>query len=548
MSAAKTYRYPGAQPFSTEQEQIFFGRDKNIRDLYQLIQLEPLIVLFAKSGLGKSSLLNAGLLPKAEREGQFQPIRIRLGACLGDGAPSPLQITLQALDSKASWLKKIQPPNEKSLWQALKNRQISNKDESRYLLIFDQFEELFSYPEQQVQAFAKDLAEALYLNIPDRFRERLETQAGLLNEEELAALHRSLHIHVVLAIRSDRMSLLDQLKRHLPNILATTYELPALDSEQAENAILSPAYEQGNYASPVFDYQDEAVEFLLHYLSNGHTEPIESFQLQILCQWAEQQLVLKQGRKKIAPVDIQDPANILENYYFDKIGEIEKPEEQQAARRLIEEGLIFEEEERRLSLYEGQIRKSFGVSDELLHQLLATHLIRSEPSLRGGYTYELSHDTLVAPVLKAKTERLAEERRKQEEADRQQREQEMAELRRKAEEEKQLRTQAELAGHRARRNSRIASFVSVLAVVAAAVAIIFFFNSQRTLDRLQAETAAKQAAEAQQAQVEAAELVRQAQTYYNAEVHWLAKKLLEKAIQLDSLNTDAQTLLQELDQ
>ncbi len=548
MSAPKSYRYPGAQPFSPEQEHIFFGRDKNTQDLYRLIKQEPLLVLFAKSGLGKSSLLNAGLTPKAEREGRFQPIRIRLGAHLEDSADTPLQTTLKSLGGKAPWLDRLAPEGETSLWHALKGHQASQQETKEYLLIFDQFEELFTYPPEQVQAFGKDLAEALHLIIPDRFRERLEREPGLLSEQELAALHRPLHLHAVLAIRSDRMSLLDQLKTYLPEILSATYELPPLDDEQAENAILSPAFERGDYASEVFDYEDEAVEFLLHYLSNGHTEPIESFQLQILCQWVERQLVMKQGRRKVAMADIRDPANILENYYFDKIGEIGDPAQRLAARRLIEEGLIFEEEERRLSLYEGQIRKSFGVTEELLHQLLGTHLIRSEPSLRGGYTYELSHDTLVAPVLKAKAERLAEDRRLAEEAERRRREQEVADLRQKAEEERELRTKAEEAEKKARRNSRVASFVSVLAIGAAVVAGVFFVNSQRALDSLQQETAAKQAAEAQKARVEAADLVRQAQTYRDAEVDWLAKDLLQQALQLDSTNTEAKTLLQELGQ
>src|SRR6185436_13246777 len=86
-------------------------------------------------------------------------------------------------------------------------------------------------------------------------------------------------------------------------------------------------------------------------------------------------------------------------------------------RILIEEGLIFAKEERRITLYEGQIQSTYGVSGELLRKLADTHIIRSEPHSSGGYMYEVSHDTLVAPILKAKARRYqkeAEEKRQQE--------------------------------------------------------------------------------------------------------------------------------------
>jgi len=74
------YRYPGAQPFTTQQKQIFFGRDKDVEKLYDLIRLENLVVLYSKSGLGKSSLINAGIIPNIESDNLLQPFLIRFGA------------------------------------------------------------------------------------------------------------------------------------------------------------------------------------------------------------------------------------------------------------------------------------------------------------------------------------------------------------------------------------------------------------------------------------------------------------------------------------
>ena len=51
-----------------------------------------------------------------------------------------------------------------------------------------------------------------------------------------------------------------------------------------------------------------------------------------------------------------DPdGGFYQNYYDNQIRKIENKQDRQLARRLIEEDMIFEEEERRLSIYEGQI-------------------------------------------------------------------------------------------------------------------------------------------------------------------------------------------------
>ena len=70
----KYRRYPGVQPFKTEQADLFFGRDDDRERLLNLLLLEKLLVLFGKSGYGKSSLLNAGIIPDLDDE---NPIKYR---------------------------------------------------------------------------------------------------------------------------------------------------------------------------------------------------------------------------------------------------------------------------------------------------------------------------------------------------------------------------------------------------------------------------------------------------------------------------------------
>ena len=73
-------RYPGLSPFSTEQKDVFFGRESDITNLARLIFVERKVLLYSKSGYGKSSLLNAGVIPELENNKDFEFVKIRFHA------------------------------------------------------------------------------------------------------------------------------------------------------------------------------------------------------------------------------------------------------------------------------------------------------------------------------------------------------------------------------------------------------------------------------------------------------------------------------------
>ncbi len=76
MAADLKDRYPGLRPFRADEKDVFYGRDVEARELTDLVRAERSIVLFSKSGLGKSSLLNARVCPQLIAYG-FWPILIR---------------------------------------------------------------------------------------------------------------------------------------------------------------------------------------------------------------------------------------------------------------------------------------------------------------------------------------------------------------------------------------------------------------------------------------------------------------------------------------
>ena len=424
MAIQKKYRYPGSKPFVEAEKDLYFGREEDVQRLSEMIRVEKLLVLYGRSGLGKSSLLNARVIPALNKTGDFDVFSIRFGSYQREAEEymPPITKTLRSIRidrSKQSFLRKIKNDTH-SIWHSLKGIQIAEKSDKDFVLIFDQFEELFTYPEKDFRDFKEKLAEILSDKIPHAFRQELKKKMQdnpeILSKEEMELLYKPLKVKIVLAIRSDKMSLLNRMNEHIPTILQKVYELRPLKREQAEDAILNPSEIPNDYQefeSPSFEYEDEALDKILDYLTRRNEKDIEPFQLQTVCQYVEEHIVIENKDVTISPDDLGNMEDIYQNYYDNQIAKIENGQERQLARRLIEEDMIFEEEERRLSIYEGQIF-SKGVNRELLEKLTNTHLIRAEPSPEGGFSYEISHDTLVPPILKSKEERLGKEKEEQE--------------------------------------------------------------------------------------------------------------------------------------
>lgn len=435
MHNQKNSRYPGLRPFQTNEQQLFFGRSREIKELSQLIQTERLSVLFAKSGLGKSSILNAGVLPLLEDD-IYRSIQIRVQnrgiapiEAVEKQAESYAKVV--AFEAKAQKrLKELEKVTKRpaTLWEKLRAYNFEAELGITAVLVFDQFEEFFLHEPAAQKEFVDFLADLAYERVPlylqytelspDASAGKIKTVLKNSKEEEeslsqaLFWWRRPLDYKVVIAIRSDKLSFLDRLSSSIPSILHHRYELKALQREQARDAIIFPATTVGtHYNTPIFDYSEKALNDILDSLSDDKGN-IESFQLQIICQHVEQKIAERAAdtdKLQVEPNDLggnDGIQNILNNYYNTQIRKIQNPEERLAARRLIEEGLIVDGT--RVSLGEASVRNSFNISDELLQELLATRLIRIE-NTHLGKAYEVSHDTLVEPISKSAELRLQKE-------------------------------------------------------------------------------------------------------------------------------------------
>jgi len=405
------YRYPGVKPFTKSEKNLFFGRNKNIDELYRLINVEKLTVMYGKSGYGKSSLINAGVVPKLEEDGKFQIVNIRFGSYTKDKSEMPLHIFEHFVNEIKPKTNVINFSENIGIWQILKEIQFQNQDTTLFL-VFDQFEELFTYP-NGIEDFAVNFSELLLNRMSKRYRDFLNVNQQNFSDEQLDFLETPLKVKILLSLRSDRLSLLDKLSKFVPNILRNCYELGALTLETAKSAIIAPAsFDDKEFECPKFGFDNVAVEQIIKHLTQNGEKEIETFQLQTICQFCENLVIEKKTKypQQIVNDDLGNLENVFHNFYNSIIERIDD-KNRLSVRRFVENQLI--QDERRISIDEVICLKN--IEKTILFQLLDTHLLRSEPNTTGGFSYELCHDTMVAPILKAKAIRELEEQRIEEE-------------------------------------------------------------------------------------------------------------------------------------
>ena len=487
------YRYPGIWPFQPEDAPLFFGRERETRELFNILSVEDLLVLFSKSGIGKTSLINAGLTPLLLPAGIF-PVFVRF--LTPDKAPEQ-----EFADTFCESVQKALPasilPDDTpdTLWELLKNSALRDTAGKEYtpLIILDQFEELFSkFEPEHRAAFTTQLADLAVGKMPEpvRLRLRERVRARSITSEETRRMEQPPRLKLLLSIRSDMLHLLDELTEQMPYILRSRYQLLPLKATDAREAMVRPAVAAGDYDCPPFGYTGAALDNILDTLANRGE--VESFQLQLVCRAIENKIVRNAKERKASTgvylhkdvngLPLLEPgfygggegiARLLEDFYA---GEIEKLDEatRLPARLLIENELLTDTHRRR-SVDADTILVQPGINPELLRRLVDARLLRKEPRNDMDY-YEISHDTLIAPVLKFKKEREeAEEKiRLAEEARR--REAELAEEKKQREKEQAQRRRATL----------LAALAVVAFVIAAGVGI-WAWGRKVEADRLKDE-------------------------------------------------------------
>jgi predicted GTPase len=139
--------WPGLASFREQDEYFFKGRRLDIEELHALVERERLTVLFGVSGLGKSSLLQAGLFPRL-RTGNILPIYIRLDFGVSSTSLSEQVFAAIAGQVQEKAIEASLHNEQETLWAYFHRKDAEFWDARNRMVIpllcFDQFEEIFT--------------------------------------------------------------------------------------------------------------------------------------------------------------------------------------------------------------------------------------------------------------------------------------------------------------------------------------------------------------------------------------------------------------------
>ncbi|MCP5417779.1 MAG: SUMF1/EgtB/PvdO family nonheme iron enzyme [Chromatiaceae bacterium] len=383
-NARLRYRYPGPSSFDDSPigHRTFFGRDSEAGELADRIAAEQLTILYGKSGIGKTSLLNAGLFPRLRSLG-FAPLLVRPREVTGSWL-SAIAAAAQEMAERHN-LKITAPQQPSHIGEYFAGLLLTQGD--RFLLpvlVLDQFEEIFRLDPSSKDDFGATVG-ALLSGVP-----RLH--------------HKTSGLRVVLSLREEFVGALEEFTHTLPGLLSSRYRLQSMTREGAQLAIVEPARLPGaEFASPVFKYGSDMLARLMDFLGNrGSFEPI---QLQVICRYIEQEVLERSRRgESFSPVNhsdyFDDPASgfhhILATFYADTLSKIDNEIDLHRARELCEYGLVRPDGYRD-SLSAERIEREYHVSAQTLDLLVDSRLLRREDRLNDLW-YELTHDRLAEAI------------------------------------------------------------------------------------------------------------------------------------------------------
>lgn len=271
--------YVGPRPFEIHESQLFFGRDWEAEELVALVVAHPAVLFYAQSGAGKSSLLNARIVPKLEAEEGCEVLPVaRVRGDIPPGIQAEQIENQYAFNALLNWTEEtaVTPTGLTNLSLAEFLKRLPHRsDKEGYpalrILIFDQFEELFTfYPQRWPE------------------REKFFTQVN----EALAA--DSL-LRVLFVIREDYLAQLDPYLPLLPEQLRYRFRLERLRREAALAAVVGPLQGTGRSFAPgvaealVAELLKIRVEDRAGQTIEAPGEFVEPVQLQVVCQslWAD---------------------------------------------------------------------------------------------------------------------------------------------------------------------------------------------------------------------------------------------------------------------
>jgi hypothetical protein len=378
--------------------QRLYGRDKETSALTEIILNHTAVVVYGKSGIGKSSLLKAGVFPLLRQKG-FLPIYLRLA----HNADVPYTQQIENAIAEKVVLQDLLPQNipDLGLWDFLHRNHFSDQEGNPVtpVIVFDQFEEIFTLThvshKSEVQSLFSELADVLNDVKPDKVIQaennygskitedtcRTKASGFILQTVSKSALkyEKAPSFRIILSLRDDSLYLLERNTAKIPALKVNRYNLCALDEESAMEVIMKPC--------PGLFTEKQGKEILngLAYYEYDDYRVVDPAIISLFL------FSYYKGQGQVAYTDI------FERYYQDCTKNISD-----SSLAYIEDHLLTDRGNRNQIPYEDLI--AAGISENEMDLLLKSKILKTEKRKNIDYV-EFSHDRLCEQALKHREKR-----------------------------------------------------------------------------------------------------------------------------------------------
>lgn len=383
--------YPGLISFDEEDAPFFHGRAQAIEELLTLVELRPLTVLYGKSGLGKTSLLQAGLFPRLRRAG-LVPVRIRLVFAADEGKRLAEQVRQGLREAiEHGELDGAPPADGEPLCDYFRSTGLWDADgrPAVPVLVFDQFEEIFTLGRSrraEVDELMQELSDLVENRVPASRRDQARSP-----EPPRAK--------VLLALREDSLADLDDQRSLMPSLGIGRYRLLPLDSDAAFKAVWEPG-------QAIITNEAVAMEIVRAVGAREDRRPdgieIDSALLALYCRELSER---RDPNSKIDAELVTDATETIFDDFYDRCV-AGLPE---SVRDLIETKLLTKDGHR--DMFAESRLAELGVSLADVNTLInEKRLLRREPYMGQMYV-RIVHDVLKPTIARRRDERRKERER-----------------------------------------------------------------------------------------------------------------------------------------
>ncbi|MFL5929458.1 MAG: hypothetical protein ACJ77E_21195 [Gaiellaceae bacterium] len=386
--------YRGLAPFGdTELDALlFFGRGRETEILTANVIATRLTILYGPSGVGKSSLLRAGVARRIRELGARHAVaRGPDLACVvcSSWADDPHGALVAAIgDTVRPLLTPTAPEPPSGARLAGVAEHWSSLLDGDLCVVLDQIEELFVYHDD-ASAFLDELA-------------------GVVSDTGLRA-------NVLLSIRDDELARLGLLKDRLPNAFANARRLDRLDRDAARAAILGPLQRWNELAAadePV-DAEPELVDAVLAETAVD-TRRVEAPYLQLVMEriWEEEQAVASRLLRLETLEGLGGARAVVREHLGRALGAL-APKEQAAAARMF--GHLVTPSGTKIAHRASDLATFAQVGDAESHALLEAlgrdRIVRPLDDPGPDRRYEIFHDVLAQAIVEWSARRELDEER-----------------------------------------------------------------------------------------------------------------------------------------